>query len=61
MNILQSKYGTHAESRSKFVRPNLGMPLPHDAVGRRAAIILVYYLTSHFTMVKIADRSGAFG
>ena len=60
MNILQSNYGTHAGSRLNFFRPNLGMPLPHDAVGWRVAIILVYYLTSHFTMVKIADRSGAF-
>lgn len=46
---------------AKFVRTNLGMPLPYDAVGRVVANILVYYLTSHFTVFKIADRLGAFG
>jgi hypothetical protein len=61
MNILQSNYGAHEGSIAKFVRTNLGMTLPHDAVGRMVANILVYYLTSHFKMGKITDRLGAFG
>lgn len=56
MNILQSKYGAHEGFIAKFVRTNLGMTLPHDAVGRMVANILVYYLTSHFKMGKITDR-----
>jgi hypothetical protein len=56
MNILQSNYGAHEGSVAKFVRTNLGMTLPHDAIGRMVTNILVYYLTSQLKMGKITDR-----